>query len=293
MLRLMRKYKRVPKYILSGNGSHDGIGKETTGETGVAPFRPYATVISSPEIVEIDGERVACWPWQPDKVLLEEFLKDARQAGARILVAHAFLQGAVVGPEDYRPAEAPFSLDDFGLLGSTKKRAFDWGFFGDIHKRQRLGDPNRARSATVWYPGSPYAQNWGERELDKGCLYVDTEKKIVEPITIDAPRYRVFDSELPKKASEVKGDFVRVIMTETMARKFVPQLEELRETARHFELVLHRETTESDRRVNVSAAMSGKELLRAYIKATPPEEGIPLKRLGSVGYKLWKEGGLD
>lgn len=72
------------------------------------------------------------------------------------------------------PVHGAKSDSDFNLTGHVTLdlfERFDFGFFGDIHKRQFLND-----AETIAYCGSTIQQNYGE-ETDKGFLFWDVKSK--------------------------------------------------------------------------------------------------------------------
>lgn len=283
LLHLMREYPDVKKVMLPGNGGHDGVGTKATGEGGYDPFRGYATIMDTPRV---DGG-TAWWPWQPQHAapaLLASLLDDARRSRVRIVCGHAMFSGSVVGTADFK-LEKGYALSDFGLSGTKSERVFDWGFFGDVHKRQVLGDVTQKAAAAVYVPGSPYAQNWGELELDKGCLFVDLARGVVEPIPLIAPRYHVITvadgtsmRDVQRQTDVHVGDFVRLV-TEAPVRAVA--LEALRAAWKPRVLetgVLPQSAPVTGaRRSAAHGAMTRGELFNEYIKAVPPPDGVAVE----------------
>jgi DNA repair exonuclease SbcCD nuclease subunit len=295
IIELLHEHHDVDVFAISGN--HDGI---VDGRSGLAALNelPNFHLFDVPTVraAPWDGaEQVAYWPWQPMLDGLPAFLQRAKRAKARVLVAHAFLSGASVGPDFVRVSKAEGTLEQFGLAG--KGRVFQLGLFGDIHKRQKLGASTQA--ATVWYAGSPSGQNWGERELDKGALLVDLDAETIEPILITAPRFRVVDATtLTAKALEGMlyrghstefagdwtGDFVRMLVGPRVDGEVLERIREASK-ARAFQVVIQREAR-TERRAEVHAAMSHGELLEKYVKARPPEDGLSAKAVLEAGRRL-------
>lgn len=283
-----QKYKHVEKVIISGNGSHDGVDKESTGATCLVPLSPLARTFSTPEIIHTESfpETLALWPWQPTKDGLKELLDSAFKSGCRILLGHAFLQGARLGPSNVVLADTPYSLEDFGLIGPPDQRVFDWAFFGDIHKHQVLGDSDREKAAAVYYCGSPYAQNWGERETEKGFLVFDSEEESVELIDTGLPKFMVF-TEMPD-IEQCRSNFVRIIAPSSSVTE--EQLKELREAAAYFEFVPDDsgEVQAAERRSDITLDLPPKKLLSKYIETVPPPEGLGQETVLKYGYRLWR-----
>jgi len=297
LIDICERHSHVQVLALSGNGNHDGTGKETTGESALAPLRLHMRCHSEPFVGRLDifdEMPIALWPWQPTLEALPQFLRDAEFHGARILFGHGMFEGSAVGPIEYRPSGAPLKLSDFGLSGPPKNRKFDAAFFGDVHKKQKLGG--------VYYCGSPYAQNWGEREIDKGVYFVEidwnAEKGRIDSIKatelrIKAPRYRVIDlsKRLPSKVpwGKFKDDFVRVLVPVGMSLNTEQVQEETK--ARWLEFRPIRKVQKIERKEEINAAMSPVDIIEGYVRAVPPGEEFSARDVAKLGLKLWKEGG--
>jgi len=284
MLALMEEYVDVPKLMVHGN--HDGLA---SGSSGLAPFRKYAEVVESSGIISADAkEKVFVWPWQLTFDRLQWFMARAKEAAKRsdcILLGHIFIAGSKVGPHELRLGTG-VTLEQFGLSG--KNRIFKWAFLGDVHKAQEV-------APRVLYCGSPYAQNWGELETDKGCLYVDTDKGHVERIRLDAPRFRVVDltQELPKKREDVgrvvdwaHKDFVRLIVDETFKQKELEKIQSV-SGARHFQVIIHRQSRSEQRVSDIHAGMDDRKLLESYME-TRPVDGLNAQEVLKAGLALLK-----
>jgi DNA repair exonuclease SbcCD nuclease subunit len=168
LFELFREYHDVNVFAIPGN--HDGTAD---GRSGLDVFSELSniTVIDKPTVGNApSGGMFAYWPWQPTLDGLPAFLAEAKRVKARVLIAHAFLSGATVGP-DYVVPKVGATLEQFGLVG--KGRVFDLALMGDIHSQQILG--GGSDEALIIYPGSPYSQNWGDRELTKGAIYVEID----------------------------------------------------------------------------------------------------------------------
>ena len=301
LLALFGEYADVPKVLLHGN--HDGVGG---GKSGLEAFQSLKNVrvVAVPcvtDFPDLGVGKAAYWPHQPMLERLPALLTTAKQAGVRVLFAHAFLSGATVGPEEVRLVKG-MTLEQFGLAGKGG-RIFQHAFFGDVHKRQNIGPPN-GTVTQAFYPGSPYAQNWGEREDERSCLFVDTDRELdwLEVVPVRAPRFRVIDftgwrsnsilkdfcagkrfEGLPVIA-EVAGDFVRLIVGPWADGKL---LERVREAsgARDFQVVTRRESS-VERRAEIHAGMSQDQILSSYLAARPPQDGLDPKAVLAAGKRL-------
>ncbi len=277
-LAILEEFKDVDKNMVHGN--HDGVG----GGSGLLPFRNgHTTVIDKPIIM---GSAGAFWPHSYDVSKMPEFLQEAKAAGAKVLFGHILLIGSIAS-ESGMPIPKGERLEHIGL---GEDRIFDWAFLGDVHKAQTLGSED---DGIAIYPGSPLALNWGERELDKGCLYVDTSKpNAVELVKTKAPRFRVFDliDHKPPDLNvlrDCKGDFARVLVGPRADMKMV---EELREAsgARWFQAIVRRES-DVEKRSEIHAGMTRQKMIEEYVEVRPLE-GFEKGKLVAVGMNLMEEG---
>lgn len=244
-LQALRDYPNCLKVFLTGNGYHDGTSVKGTGESGYAPFLPYGEVISTPTIWprdlsddrkhifkrlvgDADIEAVSFWPWQPSLDGLENLKKESIEQNSRILFGHGLVNDSTVS--NGVKIESNLTLTKLGLIGTRAKRTFDLAFFGDVHKRQVLGDSSLRKSGCLRYPGSPYAQSRSETEPNKGALVVSISspwlvKSLIFPI--DCPRFMVCDiSEMGEmtqfffeNCSDWKGNFVDLIVSSDQKRQ--------------------------------------------------------------------------
>jgi len=313
-LQLLRRYRDVQKLMIPGN--HDG-DVSMVGGSGLAPFADVARVVEEPEVV--DG--LLCVPaGHHDRLETRHF------AEAKAVVAHAFLSGVALGPEEVK-LERELTPRMFGCgpeLGLP-------GFFGDIHKGQALrvrrpkppawepyvtveglghaepghGAPVRLRNPAPWcgevfYPGSPYPQNWGERNDGvKGVLLVELGTGQVDFHPVRAPRYRElvwpnlkFDTieVLLQQARTWEGDFVRILAGEWVERGAARDVvEKLRKesNARFFKVIPQPRVAEVSAEAALHAGQSPEDLLRGYVAARPCEVDDPALVL-RAGLKLYE-----
>jgi DNA repair exonuclease SbcCD nuclease subunit len=185
----------------------------------------------------------------------------------------------------------------FGLKGKPDDRAFDWAFFGDVHKQQMLGDANRKRGATIWYPGSPWAQNWSEQEKDKGCLYVDIENDVVERLPVHAPMFwnyqvdSVFDAEtLLREAPKWNEDFVKINVPTELVELLETKLADRASSLRKLQLIPYRRVVEKKNKnqKDSSAAMPVRDLMKAYLDTISLPEEVSKDYLMKVGDRILK-----
>jgi hypothetical protein len=287
---ILREFGDVRKIMLAGN--HDAMG---LGGSGLAPFKDVATVI------EGEAEQVSdllCVPFGAD-------LKAVKTNKHLPIIAHAFIKGAFLGPEDHRLPDKGVDIADYG--------PFPVAFFGDIHNAQfrRSADPLQGRTAAwytinsagqvrvpgrwlseVYYPGSPYQQNWGERDHVKGVLLVDTKRGAVDFVPMNAPRFihvELTDCEiLPEvllNASQ-QSDFVRII---TPSSRWTQSALDAR--GLHFRSMQIIEqkaaAVQKAARTVMHAGMDPDELLSGYMKAKPLPPGMDSTTVMTAHRRLW------
>lgn len=287
-LELLREYRGLRLVLIRGN--HDGVPGR---ESGLDPFRELSNVMvhEEPLIATVDGgtERVGIWPWVQDHrralELLPLFLKEARRAKARLLIGHAMLVGAAVGPAEHA-MDKGLGLGEIGL-GLATSCPFRLGVFGHVHKPQELG------GGSARYVGNPYAQNWGEREEWRGCLLVDTESLKVTPLPVAAPRFRLEDwtavrgSVRGDQVGDWRGDFVRVLISSQTDPKLVERVREA-SGARVWQTVVRPEPPEErprDQATAMHAGLSKAELLGRYVTRHPPAD-LPADAVLKAGLQL-------
>ena len=304
-LAVLREFPDVEKVMVKGN--HDGEGEYGSG---LQPFAHLAAVVDRPCVVEVGARPMAVWPAMSDPALRPEAFVDSVPPAAGVIIGHAFLQGARLGAEDFR---APGGATPAQLgLGGARPR-FRLGLFGDVHKGQALARrPHRApdwvpfaetlaestvaviRDAGEWagdvlYPGSPYAQTWGEREDGpKGALLVDLDTGEVDLLRVDAPRYVAEDWVGDEWADRVRayasprgdhdgvraawrGHFVRVAVGAWVrTAEFTAAFDRLRDVGepRSLQVVAALRRSEA-RRAEIHGGMSAPDLLRGYMTSRP------------------------
>lgn len=281
-LGVLSRYADVPKLMVNGN--HDG---DTDHGCGLRPFSPYATIIDKPSVIDFQGMPLACWPADSDFEAYPTFLKAAEVANARTLIAHLFCLGAFLGPDEVRLPGQGHPLEK---LGVHPKGQFSLGCFGDIHKGQvwvwskpapgQWVPFNRVKQfalegippGTAIYPGSPYAQNWGEREDGrKGCLLVDLGANRITFHDLPGPKFIVADwtHTAPKAAApEWEGNFVRLrVSTPVSDKGKADLLAKWKPRTLSIEVEVPEESTA--RITDFHAALPQGEIVEKYVEARP------------------------
>jgi DNA repair exonuclease SbcCD nuclease subunit len=288
----------IEKYMIAGN--HDW--KSAHG-TGLAPFRDVSAttrVIETPELVSLGDHVVAMWPYwilESDASQRRDWtaaLEDAQHEEATVLLSHGFMAGVILGPDDARLPGKGLKLADVG-----SPNPFKLVCLGDIHQAQMLsgkpakwrkidGSAFEVRSKGKWsgeiiYPGSPYAQNWGERNTQKGALLVDLDSGEITFHTLPGPRFLLVDWTGREEAGCWRDDVVRLRTDRAMTSK---EAETIREHsgARILEVIYEKKSIAKSR-TELHAGMSVDEILTVYVKARPAE-GLPSTKLLKAGKDL-------
>jgi hypothetical protein len=305
---VLRDFPDVEKVMVAGN--HDAYG---LGGSGLAPFKDVATVVEEP--TRLPRPDLVCAPWNGSLEVVRSLLARNNLP----LVAHGFIAGCMLGPEDARIAKGTPAAD----YGS-----FPVAFFGDVHKGQwrRPGDPSTGLPPTwveyprtlvrslggapgprwyvvpvrppglwageVFYCGSPYQQNWGERnDPPKGALVVDLSTGRVDLHPIESPRFMHFDLEHESALEEFlagceryRGDFVRVVYS-GKGSMLVGAAKIVGDHFRSYQFIT-RKVERTERRADVHAGLSTKEILERYSDATTGPDGVDRATLLAAGYRL-------
>lgn len=278
MHEILRQFSDVQKILVAGNHDAEGIGG-----SGLAPFKDCCRVIEQTETIEpVQGMPLVCAPWNADFSQVRMALDACPKP--RILVGHGFLAGCMLGPEDMRIAKG---------LNPSALGSFTVAIFGDVHKSQwrkpesadmpamwlpMVVTEQRIRSGEIYYCGSPYQQNWGEREDGiKGALVFDLDKPSVRLHALEAPQYRkieidakgvvaFLDDEDPAVG---RDDFVHVIVTGKPSPEAIKDLETFGALQRSFQLTIRRPASAIAKRTEIHAGMSKRTILENYMKAKP------------------------
>jgi len=298
---ILREYDDVPKLMVAGN--HDARG---VGGSGLAPFKDVADVVETSGIVVLGDTMFACAPWDADRDRVRKMVNDARNVDEFTpLIAHAFLMGCALGPDDVRLNKG-VPVEEYG--------DFPVAFFGDVHKGQQLAkrpasweaydirstdadvDAAQLRRPEPWngevfYPGSPYMQTWGERNDGvKGALVANLETGEVWLKAFDAPRFRhveLVEGRLEEfldqqEEGEYERDFLRIVYSGLTCSA----LDHLRDIkCRSFQLIFRRPVP-IESRVEIHAGMNRLEMLTRYVDARALPEGADKTRALDAGMRL-------
>lgn len=185
--------------VVGVTGNHD-IGCPTVPRLRLpcseahAPRHPI-TIVDTPQVVRAAGCAIACLPWPRTAHLLaalpEAGSEQRHEAGIaalqavllglrngleehdgpRVLVAHAHVRGARLG--SHAPARMDFNL---GLEALASVGA-DLVHLGHLHEHQSWSWSVDGRAVPILYPGSPFANTWGEVE-QKGYVIAEFDQGV-------------------------------------------------------------------------------------------------------------------
>lgn len=188
-------------------GNHDMYLRD--GDINLHSLRPFSSVI---EILNRSG---VCIPNGKRKVMVyglsfTDNLKNLIQYvnnipndnQYKILLLHCDIDGAKVGPNDYR------------LKGSIKKDSFDykkfkWVFLGHFHNYQCI-------TKNMLYVGSPLQHNMGDRGFERGFLVLDVENNITNRVITNSPTFIKV-----KYKGVVKGNFDNNFVEVRIHQKYI------------------------------------------------------------------------
>jgi len=236
-----RLAKDIETYLLVGN--HDQFLRK--GDIySTYPFSSICQVISKPTVLDLDS-LVVCLPYQEDH---KELLKFIEQNKGDYLFAHLGLNGAKVGPTEYRVKETLNPED-------LKPEEFKWVILGHYHKFQRLKD-------NIVYVGSMLQHNFGERGEEKFALVLDTRTDRLQRVKLDGPQFlQITKSELDER---VNGNYVKIICKGKEREEVLRKLSKLKPRG----YVIEAETeTKFEKRIDVNPTMSIPEMIEKYVES--------------------------
>lgn len=148
------------------------------------------TIVDTPRVLRAAGAAIACFPWPRGAQLLAtmgDAGRDERHAagvagmrailmglgaqlaehdGPRILLMHCHVRGVRLGSHVPERVDFEVGVEDLALA------AADFGGLGHIHEHQVFEFRREGVLAPMVYPGSPYANTFGETER-KGYVIAD------------------------------------------------------------------------------------------------------------------------
>lgn len=240
----------VPEVVMLV-GNHDQNTKDGTVHS-LAPFQSIGNVrvVDQPTRFTLGTLQVTAIPFLED---LKEFEALAQKTEpCDLFLFHQGLDEATVGAYEVTiKGEVPVAS-----LPVDRARLCLGGHY---HKHQWV-------RKNVAYIGSPLQLDFGERNEEKGFLYVDTADWTTEFIPTKAPRFRLFNSvDEYRKARPSEKDFVRVGAS-------AEEIEELRQSIPGVQWVAtEKAIKQRDSRVE-TPEISDRALLEQYVTLNESEE---------------------
>lgn len=195
----------IPTVVIAGN--HDGA--QHPGQRSVLELfhRPPSVFVSTrPEILDIDGLRVATLPWVSRQGLMaahpdlsradasERFFEGLAQVlgmlraeGADVLTGHWSVQGAHLGVE----RDLDISITGEHVIPLAELEGpWSYAALGHIHKQQEMPQQGSTRIA---YAGSVDRVSFGEEGELKVALEVSLDGGGIQEHTLPAREFQTFD----------------------------------------------------------------------------------------------------
>lgn len=250
-------------------GNHDQVSRDGKIH-GLRVFDAYENINVVTHLTMFEAERIALVPWRENP---EE------QSATFATVPAGY---TIFGHGEYRGATTNSRHKTDGYFGAKEVQGAAAVYLGHYHKRQLLDEK-------VWYVGSPYEQNMGERGMPHGVAIVSS----VDPVHpqfvdfTDLPRYwrLTWPKDAKKFERPMEHDFVelRVHKDALGSPEFVLAREQL--VAKDVRPVLLGETTSGD--TAPAFALSLGEAADRYVDGA--ESDVPKEDLRDVGHTLLGE----
>ena len=258
--------------ILTGN--HDQASADGRTHT-VHGLGHWATIVDTPRLVTVGSSIVlGCVPYTKNRDTLKDHLHLVSTMVAKIkarravLCLHAGVDGAAVGPVEYRMKE-PLQLEDL-------PDNFQWRLLGHYHKPQKL-------DKTTYYVGSPMQHNRGERGEAKRAMFLDKDMQLGS-ISLAGPEFhRIQHGDLHENLEPGYYDLVtpagcinpEIPFVPGAAFKVVPTLKKSKKV-----------------RLDMEEVTTDEDLLKKYVIHTVKDKTLrkPLYLLGKKLLALTEEG---
>jgi len=231
--------KNIKAYLLVGN--HDQFLRK--GDIySTYPFSSICQVISEPTVLNLDGSKFVCLPYQE-----EQDFRFIETHEGDYLFAHLGLNGAKVGPTEYKMKTALNPED-------LKPDRFKWIVLGHYHKFQRLGD-------NIVYVGSMLQHSFGERGEEKFALVLDTETEKLQRIKLDGPQF--LQITLDELDERVNGNYIKVLCKQKEREQVLQRLSELKPRGWVVETDIE---TKFEKRIDINPTMPISEVIKRYVE---------------------------
>ena len=246
-------------YLVVGN--HDQAVKDGS----IHSLRPFAdihnvTVIDKPELIQ----NVLFLPYQ-DHLNLEYLYP------ADFLIGHAGVAGATVGASNFVIGET---------LTPKHLKKYKEAFLGHFHRHQQI------QNTQIHIPGSPLQHTFGERDDEKGFLYVDNSYNI-NFVATHAPKFGSVDvtSEDDLVGFE-KQDYMQFVVKSKKVKKI-----DFTQYADTCKVILDL-PKKYEERLEIKSAESDVDIFNNYLqKFKDPliEQGLDIEKLSILGKQVWEQ----
>lgn len=273
------QYKDAPfeVYLLVGN--HDMYHKELWGVNSVKPLTSFDNfhIVESPKTINIGNRNIDFLPFTDRPVEALKELKQGRdKKDLTLLLGHMAVHGAVLNTLYGTTADVVVEYDS-GMSIIDKSVFDDWDMtiLGHYHGAQNLSD-------NVEYLGSPLQLSFGEAFQEKHIAILDLDTLEKEYIINDfSPKHYI----LPKDSLSLyslDNAFVRVIIDKHLS---VEDLADLKTSlvnkvaSLDFKMKEKKEEDQVEIEEARSILFKQDEMLKAWIKASPPPDGVKEDKL--------------
>lgn len=247
----------IHTYLVTGN--HDQATKDGTVHS-LKPFEelPHCTVIDKPTKVE----NAFFYPYNehPDP---ETFLS------ADFFLGHVGINGAVVGASN-------FVIGD--VISPKHLRKYRESFAGHFHKRQQIDQ--------IHIPGSPLQHTFGERDDEKGFLYIDKNCNISTKNT-GAPKFGSVDvTSEDDLVGFDKKDYMHFVVKSKKVKKL-----DFTKYAKNCKVILDL-PKKYEERLEIKSAESDIDIFNHYLQRFSPyliEQGLDIEILQKLGKTVWEQ----
>lgn len=177
-------------------------------------------------------------PWQTEMGAVIKEAKKSKESGHHnVLFTHASVVGGF-SDTGFKLNKIPDKMD----LRPSDLVGWDYVGLGDFHMQQRIGNPVFKKKNKVFYCGSPFKLNWGERDHKKCFLIVDsvgTEIKVQRvgltdidfiQVEINSEDYSAISGVDSIDGISIVGSFIKIFVeVGDDAKYFKAQFYEIRE----------------------------------------------------------------
>lgn len=243
-------------------GNHDQVTIDGRIH-GVRVFDPFPNIYVATDPIMDEDDQTIFIPWREDPKEQSALFKQVPDGWT--VFGHAEVAGAMTN--EHHKTKGRVSRK------TIVKRARAC-YLGHYHKRQKLAD-------RIWYIGSPYEKNFGEREWPHGIAVVDSES--IEPEFIDFEDfphhfYLNFPDDAKKFSKPREQDIVKVFAShkDWNSPKLLKAMSKLKTPNVRMEPL----DVEEDESAPPSFALDLHQALEHYVDEVAEDSHDELKRLG-------------